>query len=318
MVKALITGGAGFVGHHLVEHILRTTDWDVVVMDRLDTSGNLNRLTDMECWPKERNRLKVVWHDLKAPIGYHTGLRMDRPEIIFHLAASTHVDRSIDDPIPFIMDNVLGTAHILEYARTDEHLKSLLYFGTDEIFGPAPPDMAYKEWDRYKSSNPYSATKAGAEELCIAYENTYGLPIIIAHCMNIFGERQHPEKFIPKCIRTILRGDEMPIIPGSRFWIHARNVAAASLFLIEKGECGEKYNIVGEKEVDNLDMALGISHVIGKELRWKDAGKSRPGHDSRYALDGSKMREMGWTLPVSFNDSLRRTVQWTAAHPEWL
>lgn len=315
-VRVLVTGGAGFIGHHLVDYLLRNTDWDIVVMDRLDTSGALDRLREV-ITPENKPRLAFVFHDLKAAVNGHAAARIGHPDFVFHLAASTHVDRSIDDPMPFILDNVVGTANLLEWARMNDGIEKILFFGTDEVFGPASPTDAYKEWDRYKSSNPYSASKAGAEELCVAWANTYGMPILISHAMNCFGERQHSEKFIPKCIRTILRGETMPIIPGSRFWIHARTVSEAAMFLLRHGRAGEKYNIVGEREIRNLDMAERIAGILGKELKWRDAGKSRPGHDARYALDGSKMREMGWTPEISFEKSLEETVFWTANHPEW-
>ncbi len=203
----------------------------------------------------------------------------------------------------------------------------MLYFSTDEVFGPAGPEVAFKEWDRYNSSNPYAATKAGGEELALAYANTYKLPVFITHTMNVFGERQHPEKFIPKVVRHVVRGLTMPIHsdpsrtkPGSRFYIHARNVADAVLFLLEHGEPREKYNIVGEREVDNLTLAQMIARVIGKPLKYEliDFHNSRPGHDLRYALDGSKLAAMGWSHPKEFEASLAKCVRWMLERPEYL
>jgi len=202
-----------------------------------------------------------------------------------------------------------------------------LYFSTDEVFGPAPRNVEYLEWDRYHSGNPYSASKAGAEELCLAYHNTYGVPVIITHTMNVFGERQHPEKFIPSTIAKVLTGEKVIIhasphgTPGSRFYIHARNVAHATLEIIKKDRCwGEKYNIVGEKEVDNLEMATLIAEVLDEDLNYQlvDFHSSRPGHDLRYALSGEKLKSMGIRYPVSFEDSLTKTIQWTKEHREWL
>jgi dTDP-glucose 4,6-dehydratase len=203
----------------------------------------------------------------------------------------------------------------------------MIYFSTDEVFGPAPVGVNYKEWDRYKSSNPYAASKAGGEELCIAFHNTYNVPVLVTHTMNVFGERQHMEKFIPKVIRCLLLGETVVIhsdktksIPGSRFWIHARNVAAAVWFLMKKGEPGDKYNIVGEEEVNNLQMALDISYHVQKKLKYEmvDFHSSRPGHDLRYALDGTKLKEMGFSYPKSFEESLGKTVRWTLENPKWL
>jgi len=209
---------------------------------------------------------------------------------------------------------------MLDYAKQIDWLEGFNYFSTDEVFGPAPEGVNYKEWDRYDSSNPYAATKAGGEELCLAYANTYNMPIFITHGMNCFGERQHPEKFIPLIIRSVLNGDEITIhadrtatVPGSRFYIHCRNVASALHFLLSRFEDRDKYNIVGEKEVTNLELAQLIADIMGLPLRYKlvDFHSSRPGHDLRYALDGTKMKILGWELPVDFEDSLEKTVKWT-------
>ena len=325
--KILITGGAGFIGHHLVEGILKETDWEIVILDRLDVSGSLERLRDISIWEKEKHRVKFIWWDLKAPINQITANQIGKVDYIWHLAASSHVDRSIQDPLSFVMDNVVGTCNILNFAREIKGLKQFIYFSTDEVFGPAPEGVLYKEWDRYKSGNPYAATKAGAEELCIAFENTYKLPIIVTHTMNCIGERQHPEKFIPLCIRKILSGETVTVHSdktktksGTRFYIHARNICKALLFLTKKGQTGEKYNLVGEKEVSNLDLAKLIAKVIGKELKYEmvDFHSSRPGHDLRYALDGTKLKELGFEYPKTFEESLAKTVKWTLEHKEWL
>jgi len=314
------------MGHHFAEHMLRHTSYDLIFLDRLDTSGNLNRIAEISDWDKNKTRCKWIWHDLRAPLSSQLIAQLGRVDMIIHLAAATHVDRSITDPLSFVYDNVVGTANLLEYARITQPDR-FFYFSTDEVFGPAPEGVAYKEWDRYKSANPYAASKAGAEELCIAYQNTYKLPIIITHCMNIFGERQHPEKFIPNTIVKVRDGKKVQIHAnadrtkaGSRFYIHARNVADGLLHLVPRGIPGEKYNIVGEREVDNLAMAQFIAQVQGKELHYEmlDFHSQRPGHDLRYALDGSRMAAMGWKPPVSFEASLERTINWTLAHPRWL
>jgi len=327
--RVLITGGAGFIGHHVVEHLLKNTDWDIVCLDRLDTSGNLNRLSDMPIWEAEKKRTKIVFHDLRAEINESVASQIGGGiSAILHLAASTHVDRSIDDPMLFVQDNVVGTTNLLQYARKCVALEQMVYFSTDEVFGPARDGVAYKEWDRYNSGNPYSASKAGAEEMCLAFQNTYKLPIYITHSMNVFGERQHPEKFIPMVIRKVLQGEQVTIHAdktktkaGTRFYIHARNVAGALLFLMNgRWEAGDKYNIVGEKEVDNLQMAQLIAQGLNKELKYEmvDFHSSRPGHDLRYALDGQKMASLGWEIPMAFEDSLRSTIRWTVNRPVWL
>lgn len=326
-MRVLLTGAAGFIGSHFTEHLLRTTDWDICILDRLDSTSTLHRLTDMECWSECANRVRFVHHDLRAPINaYVTGVLGDI-DYIFHLAASTHVDRSIQDPLTFVYDNVVGTANLLVYARTLPSLKWFLYFSTDEVFGPAPIGVAYAEWDRYNSGNPYAATKAGAEELCLAFHNTYKLPVIVTHCMNVFGERQHWEKYIPLVIRKILLRETLQIhadkactIPGSRFYIHARNVAAAAMFVLANGMSGDKYNIVGEREVNNLELAKLIEKFIGLPLHYELVSwhESRPGHDLRYALSGRKLLGMGWSLPLSLEASLEKTVRWYLRHSAWL
>jgi dTDP-glucose 4,6-dehydratase len=322
----LITGGAGFIGHHLIEAILKNTDWEVVTLDRLDYSGDLGRLSEISAWPQARHRVRFVWHDLRAGINPTVARRIGGVELVLHLAAATHVDRSIEDPMGFVQDNVVGTTNLLLWAR-DARPAQFLYFSTDEVFGPAPNGRSYAEWDRYRSANPYAATKAGAEELCLAFQNTYGLPIAITHTMNVFGERQSPEKFIPSTVRKVRDGETVQIhadatrtISGSRFYIHARNVAAAMMFLHQRALPGEKYNIVGEREVSNLELAQLIAATVGRDLKYEMVSwhASRPGHDLRYALDGSRLAAMGWRQPVDFEESLRRTIQWTLEHPEWL
>jgi len=323
----LLTGGAGFVGHHMVEGILKNTDWDIIILDRLDLSGNLHRLLDMECWEEEQNRVSFIWWDLKSPL--HIPVKAD---YVWHLAASSHVDRSIEDPLSFAMDNVIGTVNLLDACRKINP-KRIIYFSTDEVFGTAPDDVNYKEWDRYNSGNPYSASKAGGEEFALAYANTYKLPIIVTHAMNIFGERQHSEKFIPLVINKVLNDEEVTIHAnadktkaGQRHYLHARNICNALLFLTEQGKCLNgtdkqgKYNIVGDEEVDNLDLAQRIAQIIGKPLKYKmvDFHSSRPGHDLRYALDGSLIKEEGFYYPKDFNESLRKTVEWYLDNPTWL
>jgi len=324
-MKVLLTGGAGFIGHHVAEHILRNTDWSLTFLDRLDTSGNLNRITQIAGWEEYKRRCRWVFHDLRAPISTQLAKQLGEHDYILHLAALTHVDRSIEDPLAAVADNVLGTAHILEHARRG--CQRFVYFSTDEVFGPAPHGVRYKEWDRYCSTNPYSATKAAGEELTLAYVNTYGVPALITHTMNVFGERQHPEKYIPGTIAKVRDGQTVTVHadrtrtkPGSRFYIHARNVADALLFVLEKGVTGEKYNIVGEKECDNLALAKMIAWFVERVLQFElvDFHSSRPGHDLRYALDGSKLKDMGWEPKVSFEESLGNVVRWSLAHPEWL
>jgi dTDP-glucose 4,6-dehydratase len=335
--RVLVTGGAGFIAHHLIAQILKTTDWEVVSLDRLDYSGNLNRLHDLLSKTKnlDLRRVRIIFHDLKAEINSQVRADIGKVDYVLHLAAGSHVDRSIEYPMEFVLDNVVGTCNILNFAKDQSNLERFVYFSTDEVFGPAPGSIKYKENDRYNSTNPYSASKAGGEELAVAYENTYKLPVYITHTMNVFGERQHPEKYVPACIRKVRDGDVVTIhsdatcsIPGSRHYIHAQDVANAVLFLLQcketfaptwgNAKC-PKFNIVGGEELDNLELARLIADAQGRELKYElvDFHSSRPGHDLRYALSGEKMSQLGW-MPTPVRQRINDVVQWTLANDRWL
>ena len=328
--RILVTGGAGFAGHHFVEHLMKNTDWEIVVFDVLNyAASGFDRLRDIDVY--DDTRVLALSSDFSKRLTVGARQEIGDVDYILHMGAETHVDNSIKDPIPFVNANVLGTAYMLEFARQLDNLERFIYFSTDEVFGPAKAGVSFKEWDRYNSGNPYAATKAGGEELALAYANTYGIPMMITHTMNMFGERQHPEKFIPLVIRKVMKGDVVTIHSdetktkaGVRSYIHCRNVAAAVLFLLESrtGQytyTRDKFNIVGEEEIDNLSLAQFIASAIGRDLNYEmvDYHSSRPGHDLRYALDGTKMREMGWDAPVGFYDSLLKTIKWTLERPEW-
>jgi dTDP-glucose 4,6-dehydratase len=341
--NVLITGGAGFIGHHIIDLLLEKTDWNIISLDRLDYSGNLNRLHSVVSkYPKEtQKRVRIVWHDLKAEINELNRNFIGPVNIILHLAASSHVDRSISHPMEFVMDNTIGTVNVLDFARKQNNLERMIYFSTDEIFGIAPNGVAYKERDRYNSTNPYSASKAAAEEFCVAYENTYKLPIFITHTMNVFGQRQHPEKFIPMVIRKVrdeetitIHSDASKTIPGSRFYIHAKDVAEAMHFLLHLnaeqiakvyvpdygGAKCPKFNVVGKEEINNLQLAQFIADAQNKELKYDmvDFHTSRPGHDLRYALSGDFMRELGWEPRLSVKERINEVVDWSLEHKEWI
>ena len=341
MRRVLITGGAGFIAHHLIYYLLKNTDWEIISLDRLDYSGNLNRLNNilLGLSDKQKSRVTIVYHDLKSEINPWITKEIGKVDIILHLAAGSHVDRSIDFPMEFVLDNVVGTANILEYARKinqSQNLERFVYFSTDEVFGPAPKGIDYKENDRYNSTNPYSATKAGGEELAVAYENTYNLPVYITHTMNVFGERQHPEKFIPMCIKKIRDGELVTIhsdktkkIPGSRHYIHAEDVAEAIYFILTNnleskvdfgGAKCPKFNIVGSEELNNLELAKIIANSQGKDLNYEmvDFHSSRPGHDLRYSLSGEKMKQLGWQPSIKLTERIKQVVQWSLNNQNWI
>lgn len=326
-MNILITGGCGFIGHHFVEHVYKNTNWNIIIIDRLSYASNgFERLRDTETL--NDNRVKVFTCDLILPLSEGLIKEIGEVDYIVHMAAETHVDNSIKNPQLFLDNNIKSTYNLLEYARNYlPNLKTFFYFSTDEVFGPALGETLYKEWDRHKPTNPYSASKSAAEQICISYENTYKTPLMIVNVMNAFGERQHVEKFIPLCIKKILNNEKIYIhsypdkkTAGTRFYIHGRNIAAAVLFLIKNGKIGEKYNISGEREVSNLEMAQYIAKFMNKELDYEmvDFHSDRPGHDLRYGLDGSKLFNMGFNLPLNFEESLRKTVEWTLENQKWL
>ena len=322
----LVTGGCGFIGHHFVEHIFVNTDWNIIVLDKLTyASHGLERLRDTGAL--ESDRVKVFTYDLSYPLSVGLKKELGNVNYIVHMAADTHVDNSISTPVPFVRNNIMSTVHMLEYARSLSNLEIFFYFSTDEVYGPALGNKLFKEDERHNPTNPYSASKSGAEQLCVAYHNTYNVPVMRINVMNAMGERQHVEKFIPKVIKKVLNNEKVEIhsypdkkTSGTRYYIHARNIAAGVLFLLENGTVGESYNLTGEKEVSNLEMAQIIADTIGKKLNYEmvDFHSDRPGHDLRYGLDGDKMKNMGWTLPVDFETSIKNTVRWTMENQKWL
>lgn len=384
MKKILVTGGCGFVATHLIEHILKTTDWDITVLDRFDAAGNPNRLSDMLETTEgiDRKRVKLVFWDLKSELNESVKKQLGGPfDYIAHLAAGSHVDRSIDDPMLFFMDNTIGTVNLLNYVREGgfepfyetmeaaeqkiptSYKGKFLYFSTDEVFGPAPFDEysyaggggggghslfefagGFREWDRLNPNNPYAAAKAAAEMAVISFANTYRIQCVITNTMNIYGERQDPEKFIPLVINKVLKGEKIYIHAnkdktqaGKRHYLHARNISAATVWALENGKTLDgsakqgRYNVVGEIELDNLALAQKITGYVQEyenehgrgcnplDYELVDFHSSRPGHDLRYALDGTHLSEEGFSFPCSFEESLRKMVYWTLDRKEkWL
>jgi dTDP-glucose 4,6-dehydratase len=326
--RILITGGAGFVGHHAVDHLLKSTDWEIVVLDSLNYAGNMNRITDSEVFTPLR--VRFVWHDLRAPVQETTHKLIGKLDYCIHFAAESHVDRSLENSVPFAMSNVVGTANLLEYIKHFQpNLEKYIGFNTDETFGSAPEGIYYKETDKFYPSNPYAASKCGQWAFEYSFAHTFKLPIVLVHSMNIMGERQVPEKFVPKTIKNILDNKRV-VLHGrsrtdtaSRCWIHARNVADGLLFLLDKGQPKETYNIVGEEKTV-LDIADWICEVIrgrklnDQELEFVEYPPERPGHDKRYALSGEKLAQMGWRPPKNLEESLKKTIKWTLEHKKWL
>ena len=326
----VITGGAGFIGHHTIEHLLKNTDWYITTVDRLTYAGNLNRLTDIDCWEKEKGRVRFVYHDFRAPLpASRLWEYFSKPSYFIHMGAESHVDRSIQNPVLFAESNVVGTVNMLETAR-DLDIQKFLYVSTDEVYGPSIDGHLHKEGEPHKPGNPYSASKSAGESFVYSYWNTYGLPVIITNTMNNFGERQDVEKFVPKVIRAIANGEPVTIHVkmehgttitdiSSRCWLHARNHADAIMFLLEKGTPGERYNVTGDR-YNVADIACMIANFMKLPpfLVNEDFHSFRRGHDMHYGLDGTKLAECGWKPPLDMFSSLERTVNWYMNHREWL
>lgn len=327
----LLTGIAGFAGSHALEHVLLNTDWNIVGLASFRHRGDPLRL-DVDVY--DPKRIRIYHCDLTADVSARLADRIGPVDYIWNLAAESHVDRSITDPRPFIENNVALAITMGEYAKV---VKPEVYIqiSTDEVYGPAPSGVDFAEWSPIVPSNPYSASKAAQEAIAISYWRTYALPLIITNTMNLIGERQDTEKFVPSTIAKIhnekvvtIHGREDHI--GSRFYLHARNHADALLYLTNNHrpvpferdvhEKPDRYNVRGEREVNNLEMAEMIADIMGKQFRYElvDHHASRPGHDPRYALDDTKLRKMGWTPPMPLFESLEKTVEWTLRNPEWL
>ncbi len=334
----VLTGAAGFVGSHVVEHFLKNTDWNIVVLDKLTyASSGLDRIRDIETF--NETRIKMFAADLQQPISDGVKREIGVPDYIINLASESHVNNSISDPVQFIDNNVKLMLNMLEWAKElnfeGSKFKKFIQFSTDEVYGTAPDGVNYKEGDRHNAGNPYSASKDAQESICRAYANTYRLPINITNSANVIGERQHPEKFVPLCISKIMKGETMKIHSnpeqtkaGSRFYLHARNIAQALQFILEKTDekldkddaAKGQWNIIADDEVDNLTMFQKIAAIMGKEGKYElvNFHASRPGHDLRYSLDGNKLKNLGFVYPVNLEDSLAKVINWTLAHPKWL
>lgn len=334
-MKLLLTGASGFIGSHFLEHFLVNTDWEIFCIASWKHMGTPERIEEVLSGnPDWKKRVTVITHDLESPFTLQTALKIGMVDYIVNCASESHVDRSIDDPVPFVKNNVNLILTMLEFACARPELKAFVQISTDEVYGVAPSWVNHVEWSPIVPSNPYSASKAAQEAIAISFWRTYGVPLIITNTMNNFGEMQHPEKYVARLVRNISQGKKVivhgkPDNIGSRYYLHARNHADAVLFLLKKGEptkyregivYPDRYNIVGDVELNNLEIAQKVSAIIGKPLSYEfeDFHQTRPGHDRRYALDGQMLRDLGWKAPLDFDTSLKKYVEWTLAHPSWL
>jgi len=340
--RVLLTGGGGFVGHHTLEHLLKNTDWEIVVLDSFRNKGLSARLRDIfTANPNEIKRVTVITHDLTSPIDIVTNKNIGDIDVIINNASESHVDRSITHPRPFIENNVSLIVTMLEYARTLKNLKLFIQVSTDEVYGPAVNGLPHPEYDMMLPSNPYSASKVSQEAVAISYWRTYDIPVVISNTMNIIGERQDIEKFVPLTMAKILLGNKIKIhssfidgkwASGSRYYLHARNQADALLFAIkhclnnpnkfsEGIKRPHRFHVGGEREVFNDEMVNMIASYMGKEGNWieyEDVKMGRAGHDLTYALERTTLNNWGWVAPIPFENSLKHTVEWTMKNKVWL
>jgi dTDP-glucose 4,6-dehydratase len=336
-MKILITGGAGFIGSALIRHVITNTEHSVVNLDRLTYAGNLESLKSVEDHP----RYCFEQADICDAATVNSLLQQHQPDAIMHLAAESHVDRSIDGPAEFIETNIVGTYILVEAARNywqallaDKKPQfRFLHISTDEVYGDLPDDDSlFTEQTPYSPSSPYSASKASSDHIVRAWQRTYGLPVLVTNCSNNYGPYHFPEKLIPLVIFNALEGKPLPVYGDGkqiRDWLYVDDHARALLTVVETGKIGETYNIGGHNEKANITVVRTICAILEECHPQKPDGiahyqdlitfvKDRPGHDLRYAIDAGKIaNELGWTPKETFETGLKKTVQWYLDNRDW-
>jgi dTDP-glucose 4,6-dehydratase len=335
----LLTGASGFVGSTVLAHVLDESDWHITCPVSYRHHGDgarINAVLDQR--PDDRGRVDVIAHDLALPIIPLLAEQIGPVDYVWNIASESHVDRSLTGPVPFVRNNVELQLNMLEYARIAKP-RIFMQMSTDEVFGPAPEGYRHHEWDSIRPSNPYAASKAAQEAIAYSYWRALGIPLIVTNTMNLLAPApQASEKFIPKIARAIYSSEKLTVhaspdgVSGSRCWVDARDFAAAWLWLTRHFDGDERltyyptmptaplrYNIVGE-EATNLDVAERMAAAAGRDLNFElvDYHSQRPGHDHRYALDGSKLAELGWPGPRPLDETLADIVKWYADNPQWL
>ncbi len=331
MENILITGGAGFIGSHVVRlFVNKYPNYQIFNLDKLTYAGNLENLTDIEGAPNY-SFLKgdIVDSDFLANI-----FNKHNFDAVIHLAAESHVDRSISNPLEFIKTNIVGTVELLNAARTSWGTnfegKRFYHISTDEVYGSLGEKGLFEETTPYDPRSPYSSSKASSDHLVRAYFHTYGLPVVISNCSNNYGSHQFPEKLIPLFINNIKNNKPLPVYgkgENIRDWLWVNDHAKAIDLIFHKGKNGETYNIGGHNEWTNIALIKELCHIMDEQLsRSKGTSerlitfvKDRAGHDARYAIDASKIKdELGWIPSITFEEGLRQTVNWYLENVEWL
>ena len=336
--RVLLTGIGGSIACHFLAHIMHNTDWEIVGVDSFRHKGWTDRVKVMfDYHPDWKDRTTIVTHDLTAPFSPILVKKIGHIDYIISMASLSDVEASIQNPVPFIENNIVLTLNLLEYAREIKP-EVFVQISTDEVYGAVSSkyDDLRKEWDAIVPSNPYAASKACQEAIAISYWRTYGIPLIITNTMNNIGEMQSASKYpviVQKAIaedrELTIHGSETGEI-GSRSYIHSRNFADAVLFIInnlpphmhesEKADKPDRYNIAGDVQLDNLELAQLIAKLMGKELKYKMVSfhSTRPGHDPHYGLNMEKLTKAGWKQPLTFEESLKNVIEWQEANPEWI
>ncbi len=330
----LITGGAGFIGSALIRRLIHQSDYHIVNVDKLTYAGNLESLVSVEQSP----RYHFIQADICDAAKMADIFSRYQPDAVMHLAAESHVDRSIDGPADFIQTNLVGTYTLLEATRfywrqlDAEAAKSFRFhhISTDEVYGSLGETGLFEETTAYQPNSPYSATKAGSDHLVRAWHHTYGLPVLMTNCSNNYGPYQFPEKLIPLMINNAVAGKALPVYGNGaniRDWLYVDDHAEALQRVLEQGKVGESYNIGGFNELSNLDVVHLLCDILDELLPASPSRphrdliefvKDRPGHDMRYAIDASKIeRELGWRPTETFSSGLRKTVAWYLDNREW-